>query len=205
MQIKRLWNTPHTKLVTNICFALEMLGTVCVRESSKVHRSCNVTPEWRRFSWEASQPEGTVEKGMMSFLAEPCGTLVRNSVCVVILSVHFSSWFGPRRCPPPQSAQRMLACTTLMSGGVHVGNVLSLLTLYSPNARASGLNSLEEVLQYEWNLLHRDKIWLITLPDDQNGGENSVTMSSRASPVSAQDFMIKIPAVVFPNKDLELP
>lgn len=66
------------------------------------------------------------------------------------------------------------------------------------------LNSLEETLQYEWDLSHRNKMWSIALPDDQNNGENSVTTSFGGFPVPVLDFIVKIPPGAFPNKDSEL-
>lgn len=121
----------HTSLV--LCPILRFRsGLKCLtnlaykRQSSKVHRNCNVTVSLSKGTSLGKRASLRVGS---SCLAKLYRTLVSNSICIVILMfIFFSSWFSPRRCSPLQSAQRMFARATLMSDDVHVCTVLSLLT-----------------------------------------------------------------------------
>lgn len=80
----------------------------------------------------------------MSCLAKRCGTLVKQSISIVIISADLAHGDALHSS---QSAQKMFARGTLMCGEVRGGTLLT--QLYIPNVSAPGLNSLEETFQYE--------------------------------------------------------
>lgn len=140
------------------------------------YKNCSVTPAGRTFSWPASQPEGRIQAGGWRHALQ--SNVAKHIYC------YYFSWFSPRRCPSPQSARKMLARSTLMSADVQGGSLLSLFTLYTPNVRASGWNSLEENIS----------IWM-----------RSVALEQRLVDYSGFDDQNSATRILFPGVDLKPP
>lgn len=164
----------------------------------------------QRFAWVkaqvlASDPASGCDQSISVWLARASVWEERACLCCHSLCSFFQLIYTGAP-PPPQSAWRMFARTTLKSHNLHVGTVSSSLTLYAAKCESSGS-------KFPWINI---TIWMRSVAREQNVVDYTAWWSERwwktvwpraaVAPLSLSVFYIKRNIwLSVPNKDLKQP